>query len=177
MGSAPSRPKRTIAYNRKARHEYEILETLEAGIVLTGTEVKALREGRCNLDDSYAVFTDPNSTSCGYSTCISDPTAMPLHRRTTNRSARASFSCTSAKPSACGPRCRRRGSPLSACNCTFRVPTSRSSWRWRVAKSSTTGVRRSAGATLSVSCAVVSSSDSEPCSPPKSSSASLPMLP
>lgn len=61
MGSAPSRPKRTIAYHRKARHEYEILETLEAGIVLTGTEVKALREGRCNLDDSYAVFTDPNS--------------------------------------------------------------------------------------------------------------------
>ncbi len=43
-----------IAQNRKARHEYEILQTLEAGIVLLGTEVKALRGGRVNLGDSYA---------------------------------------------------------------------------------------------------------------------------
>lgn len=43
-----------IAQNRKARHEYEILQTLEAGIVLVGTEVKALRGGRVNLGDSYA---------------------------------------------------------------------------------------------------------------------------
>lgn len=40
--------------NRKARHDYEILETYEAGIVLKGTEVKALREGRANIKDSYA---------------------------------------------------------------------------------------------------------------------------
>lgn len=57
----PRRSKRLIAVNRKARHEYEILETLETGIVLTGTEVKALREGRCNLEDSYATFLDPHS--------------------------------------------------------------------------------------------------------------------
>lgn len=43
-----------IAQNRKARHEYEILQTLEAGIVLLGTEVKALRGGRVNLGDSFA---------------------------------------------------------------------------------------------------------------------------
>jgi SsrA-binding protein len=43
-----------IAQNRKARHEYEILDTWEAGIVLLGTEVKALRGGRVNLGDSYA---------------------------------------------------------------------------------------------------------------------------
>lgn len=43
-----------ITTNRKARHEYEILESLEAGIVLAGTEVKSLREGRANLKDSYA---------------------------------------------------------------------------------------------------------------------------
>ena len=43
-----------IAQNRKARHEYEIAQTLEAGIVLLGSEVKALREGRANLGDSYA---------------------------------------------------------------------------------------------------------------------------
>jgi len=43
-----------IALNRKARQNYEIIESLEAGIVLTGTEVKSLREGRMNLKDSYA---------------------------------------------------------------------------------------------------------------------------
>lgn len=43
-----------IARNRKARHDYEILETFEAGLVLVGTEVKSLREGRVNLTDSYA---------------------------------------------------------------------------------------------------------------------------
>lgn len=44
---------KTIAKNRKARHEYQILDTWEAGIVLMGTEVKALRAGRCNLGDAY----------------------------------------------------------------------------------------------------------------------------
>jgi len=42
-----------IAQNRKARHEYEIVDTYEAGIVLLGTEVKALRAGRANLGDAY----------------------------------------------------------------------------------------------------------------------------
>ena len=45
---------RLIADNRKARHDYLILETYEAGIALLGTEVKAIREGRVNLRDSYA---------------------------------------------------------------------------------------------------------------------------
>ncbi|UCF05266.1 MAG: SsrA-binding protein SmpB [bacterium] len=45
---------KAICTNRKARHDYFILETMEAGIVLRGTEVKALREGRGNLRDSYA---------------------------------------------------------------------------------------------------------------------------
>ena len=45
---------RPIAENRKARHDYHILETYEAGIALLGTEVKAIREGRVNLRDSYA---------------------------------------------------------------------------------------------------------------------------
>ncbi len=43
-----------IAENRKARHEYFIVDTWEAGMVLLGTEVKALREGRANLKDAYA---------------------------------------------------------------------------------------------------------------------------
>jgi SsrA-binding protein len=45
---------RLIADNRKARHDYHILETFEAGVALLGTEVKAIREGRVNLRDSYA---------------------------------------------------------------------------------------------------------------------------
>lgn len=44
----------TIAENRKARFEYEILETIEGGMVLMGTEVKALRRGRANISDAYA---------------------------------------------------------------------------------------------------------------------------
>lgn len=44
-----------ITANRKARHNYEIEDTLEAGIVLAGTEVKSCRDGRANLTDAYAV--------------------------------------------------------------------------------------------------------------------------
>ena len=47
---------KNIAVNRKARHEYTILQTFEAGIVLVGTEVKSLREGKANLVDSYALL-------------------------------------------------------------------------------------------------------------------------
>ena len=45
---------KVIAENRKARHDYIIEESFEAGIVLTGTEVKSMRGGRINLKDSYA---------------------------------------------------------------------------------------------------------------------------
>jgi SsrA-binding protein len=45
---------KVIAENRKARHDYTIEDKFEAGLVLKGTEVKALREGRANLKDSYA---------------------------------------------------------------------------------------------------------------------------
>ena len=50
--------RRVVARNRRAFHEFEILEKLEAGLVLQGTEVKSLRAGRCNLGDSYAVIKD-----------------------------------------------------------------------------------------------------------------------
>lgn len=45
---------RTVADNRKARFAYEIVDTLEAGLELTGTEVKSLREGHANIQESYA---------------------------------------------------------------------------------------------------------------------------
>jgi SsrA-binding protein len=45
---------KVVAQNRRARHDYEILETLEAGLVLTGTEVKSLRGGKASLGEAYA---------------------------------------------------------------------------------------------------------------------------
>jgi SsrA-binding protein len=48
----------SIAENRKAFHDYHLLETFEAGIVLLGTEVKSIREGRVNLRDSFARVED-----------------------------------------------------------------------------------------------------------------------
>ena len=48
------RGEKVVATNRKARHEYAIEKTYEAGLVLTGTEVKSLRQGRANISDGYA---------------------------------------------------------------------------------------------------------------------------
>ncbi|QDY08630.1 SsrA-binding protein SmpB [Micromonospora sp. HM134] len=50
--------RRPIAVNRKARHDYTVLKTYEAGIVLAGTEVKSLREGRVSLVDAFAQESD-----------------------------------------------------------------------------------------------------------------------
>ncbi|MBI4418306.1 MAG: SsrA-binding protein SmpB [Ignavibacteriales bacterium] len=50
--------RRVVVSNRRARHEFFILDTFEAGIVLKGTEVKSLRQGKANLQDSYAVLTN-----------------------------------------------------------------------------------------------------------------------
>ncbi len=56
---APEKPKgddgfHVVARNRRARFEFDLIEKIEAGIVLTGTEVKSLRNGKANLEDSYA---------------------------------------------------------------------------------------------------------------------------
>jgi SsrA-binding protein len=53
MPADPAQPEKLIADNRKAFHDYHVLETFEAGVVLRGTEVKAIREGRVNLRDSF----------------------------------------------------------------------------------------------------------------------------
>lgn len=47
---------KVVAQNKKARHDYFIEQTLEAGIVLSGTEVKSIRQGKANLKDSYAMI-------------------------------------------------------------------------------------------------------------------------
>ena len=48
----------TVARNKRARHDYHILETWEAGVVLSGTEVKSLRQGKASLVDAYATVRD-----------------------------------------------------------------------------------------------------------------------
>jgi len=54
MNDAREKAKRSVALNRKARHDYEIEDTFEAGMVLTGTEVKSLRQGRASIQDAFA---------------------------------------------------------------------------------------------------------------------------
>lgn len=56
---------RLIAQNKKARHEYEILETLEAGMALMGSEVKSLREGKVSFKDSYVRFSGDGAVLVG----------------------------------------------------------------------------------------------------------------
>ena len=48
----------SIAKNRRARHDYSIIDTYEAGLVLTGSEVKSLRDGKANLSDAYGIVRD-----------------------------------------------------------------------------------------------------------------------
>jgi SsrA-binding protein len=58
MGGRKDEGERAVATNRKARHDYQILERLEAGIVLTGDEVKSLRAGRASLVEAFARVRD-----------------------------------------------------------------------------------------------------------------------
>ena len=50
--------KESVARNKRARHDYHIIDTWEAGMVLTGSEVKSLRNGKANIADSYAIVKD-----------------------------------------------------------------------------------------------------------------------
>ncbi len=58
VGPRKAVARKLIATNRKARHDYAIEDTIEAGIMLSGTEVKSLRAGRASLVDGYAVIID-----------------------------------------------------------------------------------------------------------------------
>jgi SsrA-binding protein len=58
MPAADDSDRTIIARNKRARHDYHILETWEAGLVLTGTEVKSLRQGKANLADAFAVVNE-----------------------------------------------------------------------------------------------------------------------
>ncbi len=64
MSKKPPEPQRRII-NKKARHDYHILDTLEAGIALTGTEVKSLRAGQAQLTDSFIRIDNGQATLVG----------------------------------------------------------------------------------------------------------------
>ena len=83
--------RRVVASNRKARHEYAILSTYEAGIALMGTEVKSLRAGRCSLVDSFAQEKDGELYLYGLHISRSTPTAPG---QTTSRGAPGSCCST-----------------------------------------------------------------------------------
>ncbi|MGA8807430.1 MAG: SsrA-binding protein SmpB [Thermoanaerobaculia bacterium] len=58
MATKPDAGEKLIASNKKAFHDYFILQKAEAGVALTGTEVKSLRDGKANIKDSYVLFKD-----------------------------------------------------------------------------------------------------------------------
>ena len=91
-------PPGTVVTNRRARHDYQILETVEAGIVLRGSEVKTLREGKASLQDAYAVVEGgdvvlhmqiPTYSHTGYAGHEpTRPRKLLLHRREIDQLAR-----------------------------------------------------------------------------------------
>jgi SsrA-binding protein len=83
---------KTIAENRRARHDYQLLDRLEAGLALTGTEVKSLRVGRATLAQAYAEVRDGEAWLVGLEIAVYDqgnranheptrPRKLLLHRR------------------------------------------------------------------------------------------------
>jgi SsrA-binding protein len=92
----PDMAEKLIAENRRARHDYQLLDRFEAGLVLTGTEVKSLRDGRATLAQSWADIRDGEAWLQGAEIAIYDqgnranheptrPRKLLLHRREIDR--------------------------------------------------------------------------------------------
>jgi SsrA-binding protein len=58
MATKPTSGEKLVASNKKALHDYFVVQKFEAGLALTGTEVKALRDGKANLKDAYVIFKE-----------------------------------------------------------------------------------------------------------------------
>ena len=127
---------RPVAQNRRARHDYDILETYEAGIVLAGSEVKSLREGKAQLRDSFArvqdgevwlygVHVPPYAFASGFGATDPDRRRkLLLHRRQIDELAPAHH-----------PGLVDAGARSPS---TSRTDGPRSTWPWRGAASATT---------------------------------------
>ena len=77
--------KKTVATNRKAYHEYHILETIEAGIALLGSEVKSLREGNASLKEGYVLIKDGQAYLVGIHISAYSHTGHTGHEPVRNR--------------------------------------------------------------------------------------------
>ncbi len=89
----PPKGPRPVAQNRKARHDFDVIETLECGIALKGSEVKSIRDGKVQLRDAYArvdggevwlhgVHVSPYAMATGFGTSDPErPRKLLLHRR------------------------------------------------------------------------------------------------
>ena len=77
-------PDNVLAQNRKARHDYAVTETVEAGLVLTGTEIKSLRERRVNLQDGFAQIR--NNEAWMMNVHISEYVQKPIQPRSVTES-------------------------------------------------------------------------------------------
>ena len=97
--------RKLVAQNRKARHDYHIEDVYEAGLVLTGTEVKSLRAGRASLVDGFAVLKDGEAWL--QNVHIPEYTRGP--GPTTSRAARASCCCTARRSASSSARPRSPG--------------------------------------------------------------------
>ena len=107
-----------VASNRKARHDYEILETVECGIQLTGDEVKSLRSGRASLADCYGRVRSGEVWLEGHA---HPALRAGRHSARTSRCGRASSCCTVARSSGWTRRWPSRGCPW--CRCASTSPT------------------------------------------------------
>ena len=67
--------RKVVATNRRARHEFQVVDTFECGLVLKGSEVKSLRESKVQLAESYARISGGARSGCTHCTCR--PTPMP----------------------------------------------------------------------------------------------------
>ena len=95
---------RVLAHNRRAHHDYHVLETLEAGLQLAGTEVKSARDGKVQLKDSFVELRD------GEAWLVRAHIGPPLHprqsARTTSPNGRASCSSSGARSRASPAGCK-----------------------------------------------------------------------
>jgi len=78
-GRDSAAPEKLVAGNKKAYHDYEILDKMEAGLVLSGTEVKSLRAGRANLKDSYVMIERGAPVLVGCHISVYDPGSYNNH--------------------------------------------------------------------------------------------------
>src|SRR6266702_4040030 len=124
-------PEQTIVLNRRARHEYAIDETLEAGIVLTGTEIKSIRAGRVNLAEAYARIEKGEAWLIGAHIAPYEQGNRNNHEPTRTRK----LLLHRDQISELIGRTRPRGSPSCTSSCT-------SAMEWRSSRSASPRARR-----------------------------------